>query len=129
MQDDEVGDGTTSVVVLAGELLREAEKLVATKIHPMTIISGLFRYVLPAFYLFFNSLVLLIMSWLLLFSGYRMAADCARNALLERVKDNKEDAGLIVYITYSMFKLPYQFNIQYFNILFSKNNLLPPGFS
>ena len=41
VQDDEVGDGTTSVVVLAGELLREAEKLVAAKIHPMTIISGL----------------------------------------------------------------------------------------
>lgn len=39
-QDDEVGDGTTSVVVLAGELLREAEKLVAMKIHPMTIIAG-----------------------------------------------------------------------------------------
>ncbi|XP_059635451.1 T-complex protein 1 subunit beta-like [Cornus florida] len=43
VQDDEVGDGTTSVVVLAGELLREAEKLVATNIHPMTIISGLFK--------------------------------------------------------------------------------------
>ena len=40
VQDDEVGDGTTSVVVLAGELLREAEKLVNAKIHPMTIISG-----------------------------------------------------------------------------------------
>lgn len=40
MQDDEVGDGTTSVVVLAGELLREAEKLVNQKIHPMTIIAG-----------------------------------------------------------------------------------------
>ena len=40
MQDAEVGDGTTSVVVLAGELLREAEKLVMQKIHPMTIISG-----------------------------------------------------------------------------------------
>lgn len=40
VQDDEVGDGTTSVVVLAGELLREAEKLVAQKLHPMTIISG-----------------------------------------------------------------------------------------
>lgn len=40
VQDDEVGDGTTSVVVLAGELLREAEKLIGTKIHPMTIISG-----------------------------------------------------------------------------------------
>lgn len=41
VQDDEVGDSTTSVVVLAGELLREAEKLIAVKIHPMTIISGM----------------------------------------------------------------------------------------
>ncbi|KAF9608313.1 hypothetical protein IFM89_008935 [Coptis chinensis] len=40
VQDDEVGDGTTLVVVLAGELLREVEKLVAMKIHPMTIISS-----------------------------------------------------------------------------------------
>ena len=40
VQDDEVGDGTTSVVVLAGELLREAEQLVLQKIHPMTIIAG-----------------------------------------------------------------------------------------
>ena len=40
VQDDEVGDGTTSVVVLAGELLREAEQLVNAKIHPMTIIAG-----------------------------------------------------------------------------------------
>ncbi|KAM4677200.1 T-complex protein 1 subunit beta [Discoglossus pictus] len=40
VQDDEVGDGTTSVTVLAAELLREAEILVAKKIHPQTIISG-----------------------------------------------------------------------------------------
>mmetsp|Transcript_6021 Transcript_6021/g.20590 ORF Transcript_6021/g.20590 Transcript_6021/m.20590 type:complete len:574 (+) Transcript_6021:395-2116(+) len=40
VQDDEVGDGTTSVVVFAGELIREAERLVAQKIHPMTIIAG-----------------------------------------------------------------------------------------
>lgn len=40
VQDEEVGDGTTSVVVLAGELLREAELLVNQKIHPMTIIDG-----------------------------------------------------------------------------------------
>ena len=40
VQDDEVGDGTTSVVVLAGELLREAEQLVNQKVHPMTIIAG-----------------------------------------------------------------------------------------
>ncbi|KAM3587489.1 uncharacterized protein V6R79_006792 [Siganus canaliculatus] len=40
VQDDEVGDGTTSVTVLAAELLREAELLIAKKIHPQTIISG-----------------------------------------------------------------------------------------
>ncbi|KAM6986570.1 LOW QUALITY PROTEIN: T-complex protein 1 subunit beta-like [Aplochiton taeniatus] len=39
-QDDEVGDGTTSVTVLAAELLREAELLISKKIHPQTIISG-----------------------------------------------------------------------------------------
>ncbi|MCD6369193.1 MAG: TCP-1/cpn60 chaperonin family protein [Thermoproteales archaeon] len=39
-QDDEVGDGTTTAVVLAGELLREAEKLLAKNIHPTIIVSG-----------------------------------------------------------------------------------------
>jgi T-complex protein 1 subunit beta len=37
-QDEEVGDGTTTVAVLAGELLREAEKLVQSKVHPQIII-------------------------------------------------------------------------------------------
>merc|ERR1712165_160012 len=40
VQDDEVGDGTTSVVVLASELLREAEKLIDMRIHPQTIVAG-----------------------------------------------------------------------------------------
>ncbi len=40
VQDAEVGDGTTSVAVLASELLREAEKLVSASIHPQTIIGG-----------------------------------------------------------------------------------------
>eukprot|EP01129_Flabellula_baltica_P000418 TRINITY_DN10436_c0_g1_i1.p1 TRINITY_DN10436_c0_g1~~TRINITY_DN10436_c0_g1_i1.p1 ORF type:complete len:544 (-),score=168.08 TRINITY_DN10436_c0_g1_i1:34-1665(-) len=40
-QDDEIGDGTTSVVVFAGELLREADKLVnEQKIHPQVIVQG-----------------------------------------------------------------------------------------
>jgi len=39
-QDAEVGDGTTSVVVFAGELLREAERLISQKIHPQTVIRG-----------------------------------------------------------------------------------------
>lgn len=40
VQDNEVGDGTTSVTVLACELLREAEKLVSCKVHPQIIVSG-----------------------------------------------------------------------------------------
>ena len=39
-QDEEVGDGTTTVAVLCGELLREAEKLVNSRIHPQIIIQG-----------------------------------------------------------------------------------------
>lgn len=40
VQDDEVGDGTTSVTVLACELLKGAEALVSQKMHPQTIIGG-----------------------------------------------------------------------------------------
>lgn len=40
VQDDEVGDGTTSVCCLAGELLRQAEKLLDVKMHPQTVIGG-----------------------------------------------------------------------------------------
>lgn len=61
-QDLEVGDGTTSVAVLAGEFLREAEKLVAQKIHPQTIIRG-----------------------------WRKAVTTAKAALLESSLDNKDD--------------------------------------
>ena len=39
-QDSEVGDGTTSVAVLCGQLLHGAEDLVNQGIHPQTIISG-----------------------------------------------------------------------------------------
>lgn len=61
-QDDEVGDGTTSVTVLAGELLRAAEKLLDQSIHPMTIIDG-----------------------------YRLATDTAYNALVRHAEDNSKD--------------------------------------
>ncbi|MBK5112835.1 MAG: TCP-1/cpn60 chaperonin family protein [Candidatus Heimdallarchaeota archaeon] len=39
-QDDSVGDGTTSAVVLAGELLKNADALIELGIHPSIIISG-----------------------------------------------------------------------------------------
>ncbi|XP_077121379.1 T-complex protein 1 subunit beta isoform X5 [Ranitomeya variabilis] len=62
VQDDEVGDGTTSVTVLAAELLREAELLIAKKIHPQTIISG-----------------------------WRLATQVAREALLNAALDHGND--------------------------------------
>ncbi|NIR87170.1 thermosome subunit [Candidatus Bathyarchaeota archaeon] len=39
-QDDMVGDGTTTAVILAGELLRRAEELLNQNIHPTVIVSG-----------------------------------------------------------------------------------------
>lgn len=62
VQDDEVGDGTTSVAVLAAELLREAERLVDQKIHPQTIIEG-----------------------------YRLGSAAALNALVKTGVDNSKD--------------------------------------
>lgn len=64
-QDEEVGDGTTSVAVLCGELLREAEQLTSQKIHPQTIIRG-----------------------------WRRALDAARAALTGSSEDNSKDAGI-----------------------------------
>jgi T-complex protein 1 subunit beta len=65
VQDDEVGDGTTSVCVLAAELLREAERLVSQKIHPQVIIDG-----------------------------YRLATDAAFKALAESANDNSKTPEL-----------------------------------
>lgn len=62
VQDDEVGDGTTSVTVLAAELLREAEKLIEQKLHPQTIVAG-----------------------------WRMAAQIARKAITDASQDNSAD--------------------------------------
>jgi thermosome len=39
-QDDEVGDGTTTAVVLVGELLKEAQELLEEDIHPTVIAAG-----------------------------------------------------------------------------------------
>lgn len=39
-QDDEIGDGTTGVVVLAGALLEQAQRLLDKGIHPLKIADG-----------------------------------------------------------------------------------------
>ena len=39
-QDDEVGDGTTTAVVFAGDLLKQAQELLDKNIHATTIVAG-----------------------------------------------------------------------------------------
>mmetsp|Transcript_26524 Transcript_26524/g.79270 ORF Transcript_26524/g.79270 Transcript_26524/m.79270 type:complete len:532 (+) Transcript_26524:232-1827(+) len=62
VQDDEVGDGTTSVCVLAGELLRQAAELIEKKMHPQVVIGG-----------------------------YRLARDAALKALRAAAIDHSDD--------------------------------------
>src|ERR671916_537452 len=38
--DNEVGDGTTSVVILAGALIEKAEELIGKDVHPTIIVDG-----------------------------------------------------------------------------------------
>ncbi|MCS7118179.1 MAG: TCP-1/cpn60 chaperonin family protein [Thaumarchaeota archaeon] len=47
-QDKMVGDGTTTAVVLAGELLKKAEELIDQKVHPSTVITGYRRAMVTA---------------------------------------------------------------------------------
>ncbi len=42
-QDEEVGDGTTSVIILSGEVLAMMAPFLERKVHPITIIAGLRR--------------------------------------------------------------------------------------
>jgi len=62
VQDDEVGDGTTTVTVLACELLKQAETLINRRMHPQTIVAG-----------------------------YRKAAECAKKALEAAANDHGGD--------------------------------------
>jgi thermosome len=73
-QDKEVGDGTTTVVILAGELLKAAGELVEQGIHPTTIING-----------------------------YKLAADKARQILIEKARkvgfDDEQILEKIAFVT------------------------------
>ncbi len=69
-QEDEVGDGTTTAVVIAGELLKRAEDLLEQDVHP-TIIA----------------------------SGYRLAAEKAKEILTNISKEiSKDDEELLIKV-------------------------------
>ena len=40
-QDDQTGDGTTSVVLLVGELLKQAERYTSEGVHPRVLSEGI----------------------------------------------------------------------------------------
>jgi len=42
-QDEEVGDGTTSVIILAGEMLNVSEEFFKKEIHPSVVVSGYYK--------------------------------------------------------------------------------------
>lgn len=42
-QDEEVGDGTTSVIILAGEILTAVEGFLEREIHPTVIVGAYFK--------------------------------------------------------------------------------------
>ena len=42
-QDEEVGDGTTSVIILAGEVLSAVEGFLGKDVHPTVIVNAYFR--------------------------------------------------------------------------------------
>lgn len=42
-QDEEVGDGTTSVIILAGEMLSIAEPFILREIHPTILVSAYYK--------------------------------------------------------------------------------------
>ncbi|MGM5483021.1 MAG: thermosome subunit alpha [Nanobdellota archaeon] len=72
-QEDEVGDGTTTAVVMAGELLKKAESLLDMDIHPTLIAKG-----------------------------YRMAAEKAREVLdgmAEKIKESDKNMLKMIAVT------------------------------
>ncbi|CAI2364261.1 unnamed protein product [Moneuplotes crassus] len=42
-QDEEVGDGTTSVIVLAGQILQAAEIFIEKRVHPTVVVNAYFK--------------------------------------------------------------------------------------
>lgn len=69
-QDEECGDGTTTAVVIAGELLKKSEELIEQNVHPTVIVNG-----------------------------YRKAADRAAKILDEiSIKVDPEDNEMLKYI-------------------------------
>lgn len=79
-QDKEVGDGTTTVVILAAEFLKRGNGLVKKKIHPTSIIAG-FRVAMREATNFIRSHLSIKISSL----GADVLLNCAKTAISSKI--------------------------------------------
>lgn len=79
-QDREVGDGTTSVVIIAAELMKRANELIKMKIHPTTIIAG-YRIAMRELIAYINTVLSQPVSKL----GKDTLVNVARTSMLSKV--------------------------------------------
>jgi T-complex protein 1 subunit alpha len=113
LQDSEVGDGTTSVVIIASELLRKGNELVRQKIHPTSIISG-FRLAMREACKFIDEQLAAPVERL----GKETLMNCARTAMSSKIVGMDADffgqmvvdaissvkVNIIRFITFSSFR-------------------------
>lgn len=84
-QDSEVGDGTTTAVLLATELLTQAESLMSFKIHPNVIINGYKKALAKSQDILLNSSLLINLDEL------EIMKKIARSAINNKLLKNQED--------------------------------------
>eukprot|EP01120_Amphizonella_sp_Union-15-10_P000120 TRINITY_DN1014_c0_g1_i1.p1 TRINITY_DN1014_c0_g1~~TRINITY_DN1014_c0_g1_i1.p1 ORF type:complete len:547 (-),score=111.74 TRINITY_DN1014_c0_g1_i1:63-1703(-) len=86
LQDQEVGDGTTSVVIIAAELLKRANDLVKHDIHPTSIISG-FRVAMRESVNYINEYLSIKVDSL----GKNTLINCARTSMSSKIIVSESD--------------------------------------
>ena len=86
LQDSEVGDGTTSVVIIAAELLKRGTELVKNGIHPTTIMTG-FRIALKDAVKFVKSALLVPIDQI----GDEAITSAAKTSMASKLLNADED--------------------------------------
>ena len=91
-QDQETGDGTTTVVVIAGELLKQAEELLDMDIHPSSIVEG---YKLSRFKAFE---ILQEMSKDVAFEDVDILRNVAQTSMASKIISGEKDAVSVIVV-------------------------------